>query len=84
MIAVVLGLGSTGFEIIARFHGTAAGTCDFTDCEKRCAAPVLHSDVSRWLNLSSIDTGLQSVIFSSDRLPTATRKAVTAHIQCEE
>ncbi len=73
-----------GLEPTASLDATSDVPCSFMTCEPCRAARALQTGHSDWLELTSIDGDLQSVVAAWDRLPTALRKAILALVTLQE
>lgn len=51
------------------------------NCEQCRAAPALHFGRPNWLDLSSIDSDLQSVVVAWEKISKPIRKAILALVQ---
>jgi hypothetical protein len=69
---------AAGIEPACDFDGKNERVCDCVNCEKCRAARALHSGRSNWLDLSSIDADLQSVVLGWEEISHPIRKAIVA------
>jgi hypothetical protein len=69
---------AAGIEPAFNFDGKNEGVCDCVNCEKCRAAPALHSGRPNWLDLSSIDADLQSVVLAWEGISEPIRQGILA------
>ena len=69
---------ASGIEPAGDFALTAETVCDCVNCELGRAAPALHSGRSAWLDLSSIDADLLSVVFAWEKISGPIRTAIVS------
>jgi len=65
-----------GIEPACDCGGTNEAVCDCVNCEACRAAPALHSAFSNWLDLSSLDADLLSVVLAWEKISEPIRKAI--------
>jgi hypothetical protein len=69
-------MGPLGLEPTADSYPTEKAPCTSVICPECGAARALHSGRSNWLDLSSIDTELLSVVLAWEKISEPNRKAI--------
>ena len=69
---------AAGIEPAGDFDLTTEVVCDCVNCQEGRAAPALHSGRSAWLDLSSIDADLLSVVLAWEKISGPIRKAIVS------
>ncbi len=72
---------AAGIEPAGNFDGTTETICDCVNCEQCRSAPALHSGRPNWLDLSSIDSDLQSVVLAWEQISGPIRKAIVGLVE---
>jgi hypothetical protein len=76
-------MAEAGIEPSGDFDATGTLPCGCVICEQCRAARTLHFGRPNWLDLSSLDAGLQSVHVAWHGLPDAIRRAIVALIETQ-
>jgi hypothetical protein len=74
-------LGPLGLEPTAEFHPKDDTTSGCVSCQECRAARALHFGRSNWLDLSSVDADLLSVVLGWGKIPEPIRKAIVALVE---
>jgi hypothetical protein len=75
-----LKISPTGFEPVGNFDAITDGPCTCDFCQGWLAALALQNDVSKCLDMASIDSDLELVIVVWSELPVVMRRAIMALI----
>jgi hypothetical protein len=73
-----------GIEPACESDGTNGGACDSVNREKGRGAPAPHFVRSNWLDLSSVDADLLSVVLAWEKISGPIRKAIIALVESSE
>ena len=83
-IASPLKVEDRGVEPLKDSAATSDADSTSVDCEACRAARALHLGDADWLQLSSLDADLQSVLLAWERLPEPIRRAILALVESQE
>ncbi len=72
---------AAGIEPASDFDGTAETPCDCVKCKDARAAQALHLGRSNWLDLSSIDADLLTVVLAWEKISEPIRKAIVSLVE---
>ena len=78
---MTLQMEAAGIEPASDFDENAEVVCDCGNCEQCRAALALYSERPTWLNLSSVDADLLSVVLAWEKISPPIRMAILGLVE---